>query len=171
MRLVLDTNILISSLLQIESRLGKAVPFWLRKYNCLFSEDTLNELIITFNKPKFGRYFTQDLVAELLQAIGRYGKMTMVTSSVTLCRDPKDNMFLALALDGRADYLITGDGDLLALPPNFRFGLWMWQQPMHCWLNDIIGNATFPSPYGKSRKVRRCLVTLLSLTGTVMVEG
>ena len=38
-----------------------------------------------------------------------------VKSIVTICRDPKDNFLLALAKDGKADYLITGDKDLLDL--------------------------------------------------------
>ena len=42
-----------------------------------------------------------------------------VESSVTVCRDPKDNFLLALAKDGKADYLLTGDKDLLDL---IKFG-------------------------------------------------
>lgn len=38
-----------------------------------------------------------------------------VKSNVNLCRDPKDNFLLALAKDGKADYLLTGDNDLLVL--------------------------------------------------------
>jgi predicted nucleic acid-binding protein len=38
-----------------------------------------------------------------------------VTSSVSLCRDKKDNFLLALAKDACADYLITGDKDLLVI--------------------------------------------------------
>ncbi len=40
-----------------------------------------------------------------------------VTSVITDCRDPKDNKFLELAIDGNADYIITGDSDLLILHP------------------------------------------------------
>ncbi|MBU1820688.1 MAG: putative toxin-antitoxin system toxin component, PIN family, partial [Bacteroidetes bacterium] len=39
----------------------------------------------------------------------------VVTSSVDICRDPKDNFLLALAKDGNATHLITGDKDLLVL--------------------------------------------------------
>lgn len=38
-----------------------------------------------------------------------------VTSKVTVCRDPKDNFLLSLAKDGNADFLLTGDADLLVL--------------------------------------------------------
>ena len=43
--------------------------------------------------------------------------MIAVSSRIELCRDPKDNKFLELAADGQADYLITGDQDLLVLHP------------------------------------------------------
>jgi uncharacterized protein len=38
-----------------------------------------------------------------------------VTSEISECRDPKDNFLLSLAVDGKADYLLTGDNDLLIL--------------------------------------------------------
>ncbi len=40
-----------------------------------------------------------------------------VDEIITECRDPKDNKYLELAVSGRADYLITGDQDLLILNP------------------------------------------------------
>ena len=40
-----------------------------------------------------------------------------ITESVGACRDPKDDKFLELAVSGRADYLVTGDLDLLVLDP------------------------------------------------------
>jgi predicted nucleic acid-binding protein len=36
---------------------------------------------------------------------------------IDLCRDEKDNKFLEVAINGKADYLITGDNDLLVLRP------------------------------------------------------
>jgi uncharacterized protein len=44
-----------------------------------------------------------------------YGELVNVVSSVDLCRDAKDNFLLALAKDGKADFLITGDADLLVI--------------------------------------------------------
>ena len=40
-----------------------------------------------------------------------------VTETVEASRDPDDNMFLALAVAGRADLIVSGDDDLLALHP------------------------------------------------------
>jgi predicted nucleic acid-binding protein len=44
-----------------------------------------------------------------------YGEITYVESRIKLCRDPKDDFLLSLAKDSKADYLITGDYDLLEL--------------------------------------------------------
>ena len=43
--------------------------------------------------------------------------MVAVLSDISDCRDPKDNRFLALALDSESDCIISGDADLLALNP------------------------------------------------------
>lgn len=51
----------------------------------------------------------------MLSAFEPFIDLIEVESIVTICRDPKDNFLLALAKDGKADYLITGDNDLLVL--------------------------------------------------------
>jgi hypothetical protein len=45
----------------------------------------------------------------------KYGKLIKVVSSVADCRDQKDNFLLNLAIDSYADYLVTGDSDLLTI--------------------------------------------------------
>jgi hypothetical protein len=50
-----------------------------------------------------------------LETIDEVAEFVNVASDVDLCRDPKDNFLLSLALDGEADYLLTGDNDLLVL--------------------------------------------------------
>lgn len=55
----------------------------------------------------------------MLLAFEPFIDLLQVESFVTVCRDPKDNFLLALAKDGKADYLLTGDKDLLAL---IKFG-------------------------------------------------
>lgn len=51
----------------------------------------------------------------MLSAFEPFIDLIDVESTITVCRDPKDNFLLALAKDGKADYLITGDKDLLDL--------------------------------------------------------
>lgn len=51
----------------------------------------------------------------IFNIIERYADYVIVTSNVDLCRDDKDNFLLSLAKDSEADFLITGDKDLLVL--------------------------------------------------------
>lgn len=66
-------------------------------------------------RPKFKKYFTSADLEELLIAISARAHFIEVSGTVKICRDPKDNFLLALAKDGKADYLLTGDKDLLEL--------------------------------------------------------
>jgi putative PIN family toxin of toxin-antitoxin system len=60
---------------------------------------------------------TLEDVRRFLAALAREAEWIEVTSRIAVCRDPKDNMFLELGVDGRATYIVTGDADLLALHP------------------------------------------------------
>lgn len=109
-RIVVDTNVWISTL--ISRRLNR----WIREeFDLLFSEELFEELKSTSAKRKFSRYFGTKDVDALIRLLRDVVEMVDVRSKVELCRDPKDNFLLALAKDGDADYLITGDADLLVL--------------------------------------------------------
>jgi putative PIN family toxin of toxin-antitoxin system len=75
----------------------------------------LDEFIDVAGRPKFRSYFPEEDVEELLSLFDEFGEIIDVTSEVDLCRDAKDNFLLALAKDGHADFLITGDEDLLKI--------------------------------------------------------
>jgi putative PIN family toxin of toxin-antitoxin system len=114
MRLVIDTNIWIhyliqSSNAQIDSLITDP------ETQVLFSDESLNELVEVCARPKFARYFKPDDVAELLIILQSRFPPIEVRSIVNECRDESDNFLLALAKDGNADYLITGDEDLLVM--------------------------------------------------------
>jgi putative PIN family toxin of toxin-antitoxin system len=85
------------------------------KIDILFSKELFNELEITAKRRKFYRYFDTEQVETLLQMLIEIVEVVDVRSAVGICRDSKDNFLLALAQDGGADYLITGDHDLLIL--------------------------------------------------------
>jgi len=67
------------------------------------------------NRPKLRPFFSETVVVELLETIEEFADFVNVRSEIKLCRDPKDNFLLSLSLDGNADYLLTGDKDLLDL--------------------------------------------------------
>lgn len=117
MRFVLDTNTLVSAALMATSTPCQAFDAALSRGELLTSESCLAELNQVLHRPKFVRYLTP-FEADLF--INQYSlKATVVTvsSSITDCRDLKDNKFLELAIDGAANFIITGDQDLLVLHP------------------------------------------------------
>lgn len=112
--IVIDTNIWISFL--ITNRYKKLENLLIEnEIIILFSEELLLEFSEVINRPKFKKYFSEIDVEELLNSLGNYIKFIEVKSKVNICRDPKDNFLLSLCLDGNADYLITGDKDLLEI--------------------------------------------------------
>ncbi|MBN1767986.1 MAG: putative toxin-antitoxin system toxin component, PIN family [Prolixibacteraceae bacterium] len=66
-------------------------------------------------RPKFQKYFSRDDIKHLTQVLNEYGLIVKVTTDVNECRDFKDNFLLNLAIDSKADYIATGDNDLLVL--------------------------------------------------------
>jgi putative PIN family toxin of toxin-antitoxin system len=113
-RIIFDTNLWISYL--ISNRLIK-IDLLLEqgKIRLLFSEESLQEFIEVATRPKFRKYFSEEDIRALLDMFDYFGEVVEVNSSVEICRDPKDNFLLALAKDSQADYLITGDKDLLEI--------------------------------------------------------
>jgi uncharacterized protein len=116
-RVVLDTNILISWLLAEDSVSGRAAAKVVRAKNYLASLETLSELADVLTRPKFDRYVTIDQRNQFLRLIGHTAQMISIIQRVNACRDPKDDKFLELAINGRAQLILTGDNDLLALHP------------------------------------------------------
>lgn len=113
-RVIIDTNLWISFLLTNDiSQLDKL--FFDKSIVLLFSEELLEEFIEVAGRPKFKRYFGVRLLENLLLQIRLQAEFITVTSVINLCRDPKDNFLLSLAKDGNADFLISGDKDLLVL--------------------------------------------------------
>jgi len=114
--IVADTNVLISSLIGKKLR-----PFLTAlkegNFELLFSEETFEEIISVLQRPKFRRYFTDDDRNEFVELMNLQSYFTEISMHITDCRDSKDNIFLECAVAGDADYIISGDPDLLELNP------------------------------------------------------
>ncbi len=114
LKLIIDTNLWVSFI--ISNRQTILDPFLFNKEaRLLFSQELINEIQETIAKPKLKRYFKANALEEMLSAFEPFIDLIEVESLVTVCRDPRDNFLLALAKDGKADYLLTGDKDLLDL--------------------------------------------------------
>lgn len=66
-------------------------------------------------RQRFQKYFTNKDIDDLLYIFDNFGILIKVISKTAQCRDHKDNFLLDLAVDSEADYLVTGDKDLLEI--------------------------------------------------------
>lgn len=114
LKVIIDTNLWISFLIgkELASLKGLIVENYVQP---VFSQESLDELRLVTQRPKLQKYFPKQKVDELLQFLKSISLFIEIESNVATCRDPKDNYLLAIAKDSHADYLVTGDQDLLIL--------------------------------------------------------
>ena len=118
MRVVVDTNVIISAAISKKSTSFLALELVIDFHKILISSPTFEELQGTLYQLKFERYFfPEDTRPGILETVLRYSSVVVPTVKVNICRHSKDNKFLELALAGKADCIITGDTDLLILHP------------------------------------------------------
>jgi putative PIN family toxin of toxin-antitoxin system len=114
LKLIVDTNLWVSFIISNKQSLLDSLLFT-KEARLLFSAELITEIQLTITKPKLKKFFRTNALDEMLTAFEPFIDLVEVESMVTVCRDPKDNFLLALAKDGKADYLLTGDKDLLEL--------------------------------------------------------
>ena len=118
-KVIIDTNLWISFL--IGKQLASLKYLLIEKTLVpIFSPQLLNEINLVTKRPKLQKHFPQSKVQELLELVNIIGLCIETKSKINICRDAKDNYLLALAKDSQADFLITGDQDLLILQ---QFGI------------------------------------------------
>ena len=117
MYFVADTNVLISASLLEKSIPRKAIETARSQGKLLISSDVVGEYESRLKRAKLNKYVPyltrQIFLGKLLQT----AIPVEIKESIEACRDPKDNKFLELGVSGHADYIITGDQDLLDLHP------------------------------------------------------
>lgn len=86
----------------------------------LTSEECFKEATEVLQRPKLKKYYSEEEFVLFQNILLKELQFQDVTSEVTVCRDPKDNKFLSLALDSNADFLVTGDKDLLEVGKFFK---------------------------------------------------
>jgi putative PIN family toxin of toxin-antitoxin system len=115
LRVVVDTNVLLSFLIKRDSVPGTLVTQILDHHRLLLSAPVMQELAERCRHDKFRPYFTVEEGTEFVELIEAIGELVPIRTHTTACRDAKDNMVLDLALSGRADLLVSGDKDLTAM--------------------------------------------------------
>ena len=137
LRIVVDTNIWIRTLLGGQVSLPVLQALKENRFQLLISDALLAELETVVKRPRLAtRMATQD-IDDLLAALLWHGELVELRTIPPRCRDPKDHPVLATAIDGRADAIVSGDGDLRAddelraSMAAFGIGLWGVQTFLH----------------------------------------
>ena len=116
-RIVVDTNVFVSGLLRRASVSGQAAAKARHNAVLLVSQATMTELADVLAGAKFDRYVSVEQRVGFIRLISTIAEFVPIVRRVRECRDPKDDKFLEVALNGRADLILTGDADLLTLNP------------------------------------------------------
>lgn len=112
-RVAIDTNLWVSALISVKVRLNDLILD--SNLEIVISKALLLELEEVLRREKFRRYFSIEEVEIFLAILQEVALFVEVISNVELCDDPKDNFLLNLSIDSNADFLLTGDNDLLRL--------------------------------------------------------
>jgi len=116
-RAVIDTNVLVSQAIRPSSIPARAVDKAASSARLLFSAATWAELEEVLSRRKFDAYLDASARENFLQDLRAIALIVAASASIRACRDPRDDKFLEVAVHGRADLIVTGDDDLLALHP------------------------------------------------------
>ncbi len=116
-RVVADTNVLVSRSILPESFPAQVLRQVELNSILLFSDSTMNELADVLSRKKFDRYVSVNDRRGFLERLGKIAEFIPIVQLVRECRDPKDDKFLEVALNGGAEVIITGDADLLGMNP------------------------------------------------------
>jgi hypothetical protein len=113
-RLVIDSNIWISFLI------GKGLrrlPYHIKNktISVISCVEQIAELQEVFLKPKLRKYFTNEQIADFFELLEESTEIVIIKKISAFSRDPKDDYLISLAVESKADYLITGDKEILEL--------------------------------------------------------
>ncbi len=115
-KVIFDTNVWISFL--IGKRLAFIKDYIIsRQITIITTELLLTEIKVVTNREKLKKYFPQESVLELIDLLETTTEKVAIKPTYFINRDPKDNFLLDLIDFSKADYLVTGDKDLLELNP------------------------------------------------------
>ena len=116
-RFVLDSNVILGAALFKRSIAKRAFDKAVREGQIITSAPIIEELTDIFGRSRFERYLSAKSRTAFLKDFLAATELVNITESVTVCRDPKDDKFLNLALSGQAASIVTNDKDLLVLHP------------------------------------------------------
>jgi putative PIN family toxin of toxin-antitoxin system len=113
--IVLDSNVLISAALSPNGMAAKVVNHVIKHHMIVFCDETFDELQTRLWRPKFDRYITLEQRKLILHDLGAVAEWVEIQDSTRYSRDIDDDKFIATALAGNAEIIVSGDSDLLVL--------------------------------------------------------
>jgi putative PIN family toxin of toxin-antitoxin system len=117
-RIVVDTNLWVSMALGSKTVTLQMQQILTHANLSIFTSiEQLEELTETLAKPKLQKYLTTQRTQQLFELIWQRAQLIPIISQNKICRDPKDDFIINLALDAQAHCIVTGDADLLVLNP------------------------------------------------------
>ena len=138
-RCVIDTNVWLSFFLFGNPTIRVAVALLsTENFQVVASSKTLDEFRDVLKREKF--HLPAHIQKEAWYEVQGLSEIISVTTSITASRDPRDDKFLELSVDGKADFLVTGDKDLLDLANN----------PDPAWTFQIVTPGAFLEAVGKN---------------------
>lgn len=116
--IVIDTQLLLRAVVNRRSLAAKLIYDMTDSYTLLISEGTLAEITDVLSRPKVRAKFqySDEAITQLKERLSR-GILVTVDHVPEVARDPKDDIFLATAVVGKAQYIVSEDKDLLVLNP------------------------------------------------------
>jgi len=118
MRAVLDTNVIVSAVLVRRGNERRILDAWRRgAFDLLISPALLEELgrVLSYPRIRDARWMTDAEVLDLLETLAGESIVVEGSLDVRASRDASDDKFLTAAEEGNAEYLVTGDRDLLTI--------------------------------------------------------
>lgn len=119
-KVVLDLNLFVSALIGRPATRALLDQWREQRFVLILSQELLTELLAVLARPKFNKYFSEEDVRILTELIQERAVFVQPTVRLALCRDPKDNILLEVAATAKAEFLVTGDKDLVDDPALVR---------------------------------------------------
>lgn len=115
-RLVVDTNILISLFMGRQSaELIEAIVN--EDIVLISSREQISEIKRVLAYPKLAKHFTPEIRDDIVFLVATMAELVLLANDISDCRDPKDNFILEMAVNGKADFIVSGDEDIRSLNP------------------------------------------------------
>jgi putative PIN family toxin of toxin-antitoxin system len=122
-RIVIDTNIFVSAFLGSKKAKFLFKEVFNDAFFLIMSNEQLEEIQEVLLREKFNKYITHSEVEELVALLSFKAIIPAIYEKIYDCRDKKDNLILEEAVYGNAQFIITGDEDLLVLNPYKWIGI------------------------------------------------